>query len=97
MNFEIFTNTRFKVDVDVFSRIYRVVVKTNGKIKLVNALDGSILKDNVNPNEITINQNKMENISELEVVVFNKQCECDSELDDSNMRIFDETFDPTFE
>lgn len=97
MNFEVFTNTRFKAGIDVFSRIYYVVEKSNKKLKLVNALDGSILMDNLNPNEVLIHGKPMQHITELEAVVFNKNCHCDSDLDDSNMRIFDETFDPTFE
>lgn len=97
MNFTIFTNTRFKIGVDVFSRLYYVVLKSNNKIKLVNALDGSILKDNINLDEILIDGKKMTNISQLEAVVFNKNCDCNNDLEDINMRIFDETFDETFE
>lgn len=97
MNFTIFTNTRFKIGVDVFSRLYYVVLKSNNKIKLVNALDSSILKNNINPDEILIDGEKMKNISQLEAVVFNKQCGCDKDKDDAEMRIFDETFDETFE
>lgn len=97
MNFEIITNTRFKVGVDIYNRIYQVVQKNNGLLKLVNVTTGKILYDNLDPENITINGSAMNSIEELQEVVYNRQCECDSELDDDNYRIFDMSFDETFE
>lgn len=97
MNFTIYTNTRFKAGVDIFNRLYYAILKANNKIKIINALDESILFDNLIPDQILIDGKKMQNIADLEVVIFNKHCVCPSELDDENMRIFDETFDKTFE
>lgn len=97
MNFEIYSNTRFNIGVDIFNRLYYAIQKSNGKIKLINALDGSILRDNINPNEITIAGRPMKHLSELEAVIFNKNCTCNESLDNDEKRIFDQTFDKTFE
>ena len=39
----------------------------------------------------------MMNIQELQDVVYNQSCYCDPENDDDNYKIFDKTFDKTFE
>lgn len=97
MNFEVYTNTRFRAGIDIFSRLYYPVKKSNGKIKIVSVIHGAILLDNIETESITISGRKMNNLEELESVLFNKNCVCDSSLNDEEMRIFDETFDKTFE
>ncbi|WP_374464161.1 hypothetical protein [Chryseobacterium sp.] len=96
-NFKIITNTRFTANIDFYKRTYYVLKKSNGKVKISSVLNGSVLFDNLDPNEILIDGNPMMNIQELQDVVYNQSCYCDPENDDDNYKIFDKTFDKTFE
>ena len=96
-NFKIVTNTRFTVDVDLWKRTYRVLEKRNGKIKILSILDGSVLFDDLIPSEILIDGLIMQNINELQDVVFNRSCICDPNKEDDDYNIFDDSFDKTFE
>lgn len=96
MNFKIITNSKFAVDVDFYKRTYYVLQKSNGKIKISNVLNGKILFDNLNPADIKINGNPMIKIDELQSIVYNTSCYCDPDLTD-DYKIFDKTFDKTFE
>jgi len=97
MNFEILSNTRFKIGVDYYKRIYQVQKKRNGKIKIRNILTGEILFDNLEFNQVTINGQPLTNIDDLQNIIYNFSCICDHDLEDENFRIFDNTFDNTFE
>lgn len=96
-NFKIATNTRFTVDIDLYPRAYSVQKKRNGKIRITNVLDGSILFDNLRLDEILIDGNPIQNTQKLQDVVFNSSCYCDSEHEDEDYKIFDDSFDQTFE
>ena len=96
-NFKIATNTRFTVDIDFYKRTYYVLQKSNGKIKISNVLNGSVLFDNLEPTEILIDGNPMISIKELQEVVYNQSCYCDPDNTDDDYKIFDKTFDKTFE
>lgn len=97
MNFESLTIQRFKVGVDIYKRIYQVAQKNNGKLRVYSVIDGAILFDNLNPNEVQIDGVKMRNIDQLQNIIFNKSCVCENEVDDMDHKIFDRTFDKTFE
>lgn len=97
MNFESLTIQRFKVGVDFHKRIYQVAKKNNGKLRVFSVIDGAILFDNLNPDEVLIDGVKMRNIDQLQNIIFNKSCACENEPDDMNYKIFDRTFDETFE
>jgi hypothetical protein len=89
MNFKIVTNSRFTADIDFYKRTYYVLQKSNGLIKISNVLSGKILFDNLNPADITIDGILMTHIDELQNVVYNNE--------DEDFKIFDKTFDKTFE
>lgn len=97
MNFETFTIQRFKVGVDYYKRTYQVFVSKSGKITVKNVLNGSILLWMVEPETIQINGEPMIFISDLQELVYNQRCVCDDEMDDGTWKIFDQTFDNTFE
>lgn len=97
MNFKIVTNGRFTADIDFYKRTYYVLQKSNGLIKISNVLNGKILFDNLNPADITIDGIQMTRIDELQNVVYNKSCYCDPNNEDEDYKIFDKTFDKTFE
>lgn len=97
MNFETFTIQRFKVGVDYYKRTYQVFVSKSGKITVKNVLNGSILLWMVEPETIQINGEPMIFISDLQELVYNQRCVCDDEPDDGDWKIFDQTFDNTFE
>lgn len=97
MNFKIFSNTTFSVGIDIYSRTCYVLKKSNGKIKISNVLNGAVLFDNINPSDITINDEPMTKISKLQEIVYNRNCNCDNEQPVGEKKIFDKTFDKTFE
>ncbi|PIF44290.1 hypothetical protein CLU96_1231 [Chryseobacterium sp. 52] len=97
MNFKIFSNKRFSTGIDFYRRVYKAISKRNGKIKLVNVLDSSVLYDNLIKNDITIDGAPLVSIDELQKVVYNTDCFCDPNEDNENYRIFDNSFEKTFE
>lgn len=96
INFILVNNSRFTAGVDFYRRIYYVLQKSNGKIKISSVLNGSVLFDNLDPGEILINSSAMTNIKELQDVIYNSSCYCDPDSTD-DYKIFDKTFDKTFE
>ena len=97
LNFKIFSNTRFSVGVDILLRRYQAVEKRNGLIKIRDISSGAILYDNLSLTSILIDGQRITNIAELQKVIFNVECFCDPEESDGDFKIFDLTFDHTFE
>lgn len=97
MNFKIVTNTKFSVGIDFHKRIYSVQEKKDGTIKITSSLDGSVLFDKLNASEIVIDNFPMQNISDLQNIVFNRSCICDPDKEDEDYKIFDDSFDKKFE
>ena len=98
MNFEVESIRIFRIDdADYKLRIYSVIQKTNGLLKFTNVLNGVVFLDNINPLIITINNEPMANLKELQEVVFNPKCVCTEDDDGAEFKIFDLTFDKTFE
>lgn len=97
MNFETFTIQRFKVGVDYYKRNYQVFVSKAEKITVKNVLDNSVLLKDAEPETILINGEPMIFVSDLQELVYNQRCVCDDEPDDGDWKIFDQTFDNTFE
>jgi len=97
MNFSIANIRLFTIGIDFYHRIYTVIQKSNGLLKFTNALDGSIFLDNVNISIITIDGNPAENIKQIQEVIFNQECFCTEEELNDDFKIFDRTFDKTFE
>lgn len=98
MNIELFSNQLFKVGFDYYQRTYSVLKKTNGLIQMKNAMNGDVLFDNLNPSDLKIEGVPMQNLEQLQDVVFNRSCVCD--LEDtipSPFKYFDFSFDETFE
>lgn len=97
MNFEIVNVRMFKIGVDFYSRIFSVKQKRNGLLILKNVLNGNILMDNLNPEIVLIENQPMQNIQQLQAVILNQQCLCDDDGGGDDFKIFDRTFDRTFE
>ncbi|MGL5233754.1 MAG: hypothetical protein ACRC8Z_03225 [Empedobacter falsenii] len=97
MNFEVVGNKTFKADVSIYSRNYYATYKRNKKIKIKNLITGETLFDNLNENEILINNQAFSNINDLQDILFNKNCLCDNHNENGKLKIFDGTFDNTFE
>lgn len=96
MNFEIVTDNIFKIDTDYHKRVFAVLKKTNGLLKFTNVLTGFVFMDNVDPLLILVNNTPLENLQDLQDVIFNQTCLCENE-DGDEFKIFDRTFDRTFE
>jgi len=96
MNFEIVNNNVFKIDFDFHKRIFSVLKKTNGLLKFTNVLTGFVFIDNVDPEIILINNEPMESLRDLQEIIFNQKCFCENGGGDE-FKIFDRTFDRTFE
>lgn len=96
MNFEIITNSRFKIGLDFYQRLYQVKVKANGLLQLVNIQNRKILFDNLNLADLTVN-GLPATLKNLQDVIYNFDCACDPSFDDSLYKIFDLSFDNTFE
>lgn len=97
MNFETHTMQRFKVGVDYYKRTYQVYLRKNGKITVKNVLNGSYLLFGADPETIQINGQPMTDIADLQRLIYNQKCVCTIENDDVDWKIFDLTFDKTFE
>ncbi len=97
MNFESYSTKKFKISIDYFLRIFQVLKNRDGSLKLRNVLNSEILFDKLNPETILINGNAMTSIDELQNVVFNSSCICDDDIMPEENKIFDLTFDETFE
>ena len=97
MNFETVSIQRFRVGIDFYYRTYTVREKKDGTIRIENNLNGATLFDNLNRSEIRVNGRPMNDIAALQAVVFNQKCNCKDEIDEMEHKIFDLTFDKTFE
>lgn len=97
MNFEIVTNNIFKIDVDFHRRIFSVLKKTNGLLKFTNALTGFVFMDNVNPEMVFIKNVPLTSLKDLQEIILNQKCLCDDDGGGDEFKIFDRTFDRTFE
>ncbi|CAA7195456.1 hypothetical protein [Chryseobacterium potabilaquae] len=96
MNFKIINSRRFSIGVDLYKRMYYAQIKSNGLIRISHVLSGKILFENVDSDEILIDGNPMLSINELQQIIYNTSCDCDPEAEDE-FKIFDRTFDSTFE
>lgn len=97
-NFEIFSSKRFKIGVDLHFRVYQIILKRNGKYKIRNIKNGSLLLNDILFSEMYIDGEPIQYISQIEDVILNKNCDCsDAPPEPEQPKIFDRTFDPTFE
>jgi len=87
----------FQAGINQYTRNYSATYKRNGKIKITSFLDGSILLDNLTANSILIGNEPFTNIEDLQKILFNKTCACDFSTEDEKNKIFDGSFDQTFE
>lgn len=100
MNFEIVNIRSFKLGIDFYKRIYSVQKKRNGLLRLTNVFNGETLIDNLNPQTVLIENLPMLNIEQLQMVIMNQNCLCEDDGGDGgndDFKIFDRTFDRTFE
>lgn len=100
MNFEILDHKRFKIDNNTFHRLYKIRIRPNGKITIYNAKDGSVLKDNIDLNSLKIQGVRLVNIEDLEKITFVSDCYSSPTITPTTpikTKIFDRTFDNTFE
>lgn len=96
MDFVIYTNTRFRVGIDIYPRMYQAVQKRNGLIRIRHIRSGFILFDNLSLSDIQVEGVPAQNLNDLQTILYNRSCEC-SDMPDEGVRIFDLSFDPTFE
>ncbi len=98
MNFKIVNIKNFAIDVDFYRRVFSVKQKRNGLLIIKNILTGAILIDNLNPGTVTIEGTPLGNIDQLQAVIFNQNCFCEDDGGGGGeFKIFDRTFDRTFE
>ena len=97
MNFKITGKNTFQAGINTYTRNYSATYKRNGKIKITSFLDGSILLDNLTANSILIGNEPFTHIEDLQKILFNKTCTCDFNTEDEKIKIFDGSFDQTFE
>lgn len=97
MNFEIVNIRIFKINVDFYPRVFSVLKKRNGLLRLRNVLTGIILIDNLDPATVLIENEPMQNLRQLQAIILNQECLCDDDGGDVDFKIFDRTFDRTFE
>jgi hypothetical protein len=97
MNFSIVSKQLFTAGINTYSRKYAVSYKKNGRLRIYNILNGDILFDDLQESEVNINGQPFTNAENLQKILFNKSCICDTDVDNNNFRIFDGSFDLTFE
>lgn len=97
MNFEIKSKQLFTAGINTYSRKFAVSYKRNGKLKIYNILTAEAIFDDLTEAEIKIDNQPFTNIEDLQKVLFNKSCVCDSVIDNNEFKIFDGSFDSTFE
>lgn len=98
IDFGIFSNKLFKAGIDYYTRNFSTFIKTNGKIRIVNMLNGSILFDDLDPSMITLAGQPFTNIASLQNILYSKGCVCEApNAEPTPMKYFDLSFDETFE
>ena len=97
MNFETVNIRSFKLGIDFYRRVFSVKQKRKGLLIIKNILTGAILIDNLDPQTVLIENLPMQNIEQLQMVIMNQQCLCEEDGDSEDFKIFDRTFDRTFE
>lgn len=96
MNFEIVTNSRFKIGIDFYKRIYQAKLLADGTVRIFNIYTGEILFNNLDLSTTTVN-GQPATFEGLQEIIYNFECACDPDLEDTDYKIFDESFDNTFE
>ena len=96
MNFEIITNSRFKIGIDYYKRIYQAKLLSDGTVKIFNIYTGKTLFNNLDLSITTV-KGQPATFESLQEVIYNFECICDPDLQDTDYKIFDESFDNTFE
>lgn len=97
-NFSIVSSKRFSIGVDLYFRTYQIILKRNGKYKIRNIKDGSVLLNDVLFSELYIDGVPIQYISQIEDIILNSNCDCfDDPPEPEHRKIFDRTFDRTFE
>ena len=94
LDFNIFSNTRFRVNSSIYPRLFRVKQSTEG-ISLVNISTGDVILKNTQPEDITIAGVPLNNAAELQKIVYNLECFCTP--DGIEFKIFDLHFSREFE
>lgn len=95
MDFRVLTTQRFEAGVDRLPRIMWVEEKKNGRIGIVSTVTGDTIFE-LHKQQITVDGQPY-TYEGLQKVVFNDDCVCAGIEDDSEYRIFDLSFDNTFE
>ena len=96
MNFEIVTNSRFKIGIDFYKRIYQAKLLSDGTVNIFNIYTGKTLFNNLDLSTTSVN-GQPATFESLQEVIYNFECACNPDLEDTDFKIFDESFDNTFE
>lgn len=95
MNFAKVTNTKFRIDNKLFHRVYQTQKLKSGLIRIYNVKTGAILFNNLNFLDVKC-ENKNCSLEYLQDIIYNRSCVC-KDLEDEEYKIFDLSFDNTFE
>ena len=96
MNFEIVTNSRFKIGIDFYKRIYQAKLLSDGTVNIFNIYTGKTLFNNLDLSTTSVN-GQPATFENLQEIIYNFECTCNPDLEDTDYKIFDESFDNTFE
>lgn len=98
MDFELISNNLFKVgEIDYYNRLFRVVPINPTTIKIVHVISGFVLVGALLISTITIGGLPLISLKQLQDILFNGECSCDSEGVNPDFKYFDLSFDDTFE
>lgn len=96
MDFSIFSRTRFKAGVEIHFRIFRLTVQRNGLLMIQNIKTGEIIFKDLDPVTVTV-VGQPYSFKAMEAVLYHKECICDVPDSGGDFKIFDLSFDYTFE
>ena len=98
MDFKIISKNFFKFGIFQKRRVYAVRLKRSGLLKIVNIFDGALLADNLVLSDLTIDGTPILSINDLQDVLHSRSCLCGNDPEPViEIKIFDESFDPSFE
>ena len=98
VNFKIVSKNFFKFGIFQKRRVYAVRIKRSGLLKIVNIFDGSTLADDLVLSDLSIDGAAILSLNDLQDVLHSRSCLCGDDPEPViEIKIFDESFDPSFE
>lgn len=97
MNFNVIDKKKFSVDGQQHLRRCFLVKKSNGLVDIRELGNQQNVFEDLSISEIQINGSPIESLSQLQNIIFYRTCMCRKASAENNKKIFDSTFDKTFE